>query len=176
MRPDGAAGPEDRGDWPGAGRDGAQPGQRGGFQPGSRDGTGPAASRGPGNRNKLLIIGAGVLAVIAIVAVIVVPKLLGPSDPGCASYSGSALPAYNITIHDINNQAPQATLTKDMTTTISQLNGAIAKAHSASVKSALTGLLAELKTVQSAVGTGSIPITAVNALNSAATAADNACK
>jgi hypothetical protein len=171
MRPDGAIGPEDAGDWPAAGRDGAQPGHRGDVQPGSQD----RASRGSGNRNKLLIIGFGVLAVIAIVALIVVPKLLGPSDPGCASYSSSALPAYNKTIGDINNQAPKATLTKDMSTTISELNDAIAKAQSASVKSALTGLLAELKSVQSAVGAGSIPTTAVNALNAASTTTDNAC-
>jgi hypothetical protein len=175
MRPDGAVGPEDADDWPTVSRDSVQPGQRGGVQPGSQDGAAQAASRGSGKRNKVIIACASVLALVAIVAIFVVPKLLGPSDPGCSSYSGSALPAYNTTIGDINNQAPQATLSKDMTTTISQLDDAIAKAQSASVKSALNGLLAQLKIVQSAVGSGSIPTSAVNALNAASTAADHAC-
>jgi hypothetical protein len=116
-----------------------------------------------------------VLAVVAVAAVFVAPKLLGPSDPGCGAYSSSALPAYNKTIKDLNAQAPQATLTTDMNSTVGELDNAIAKAQGDSVKSALQGLLGELKTVQTAVKSGSVPTTMVNALNAASTKADGAC-
>jgi hypothetical protein len=138
--------------------------------------TAPASGAPHGTRNKALVAGAGVLAVVAIGAVIVTPKLLGPSsDPGCKAYSGSTLTAYNKTIDDLNNQSSQQTLAKDMATTVTDLNGAIAQAHSASVKSALDALLSELKTVQSDVGSGSVPSSTVSALNTASTTADNAC-
>jgi hypothetical protein len=138
--------------------------------------TAPAGGAAHGTRNKALVGGAGLLAVVAIGAVIMTPKLLGSSsDPGCKAYSGSTLTAYNKTIDDLNNQSSQQTLTKDMATTVTDLNGAIAQAHSASVKSALNALLRELKTVQSDVGSGSVPSSTVSALNTASTTADNAC-
>jgi hypothetical protein len=127
------------------------------------------------NRNRALVAGAGVLAVAAVAAVVVAPKLFGPSDPGCTAYSGPALTAYNKTIDDLNAKRSQAVLTKDMSATITSLNGAIAKTQSASVTSALNGLLAELKTVRAGIEAGSVPASTVGALNAAATAADNAC-
>jgi hypothetical protein len=126
-------------------------------------------------RNRALVVGAGVVAAAAVVGVIVVPKLLGPTDPGCKSYAGSTLTAYNKTISDLNAQAKEAPLAEDMATTIADLKGAIAQAQSASVKSALDGLLAELKTVQADIGSGSVPAATVSALNAASTKADNAC-
>ena len=39
----------------------------------------------------------------------IVPKLLGPTDPGCKSYTGTALTAYNNTIDDLIAQASQTT-------------------------------------------------------------------
>jgi hypothetical protein len=138
--------------------------------------TGPAASAPHGTRNKALAVAFGVLAVIAIVAVVETPKVFGSSsDAGCKAYSGSTLTAYNKTIDDLNNQSSQQTLAKDMATTVTDLNGAIAQAHSASVKSALNALLSELKTVQADVGSGSVPSSTVSALNTASTTADNAC-
>ena len=116
------------------------------------------------------------LAVVAVGGVIIAPRLLSPSDPGCKSYSGSAITAYNKTIDDLNAQASQATLSADMTKAIGGLTTAVGKAHSASVQTALSGLLTELKTVESRVGSGSVPTSTVNALNQASTAADNACK
>jgi hypothetical protein len=130
------------------------------------------------NRNKALIAGAGVLAVVAVGGVVVAPRLLGgggSSDPGCKAYAGTAITAYNKTIHDLNAQAAQSVLNADMSATITDLTGAIAQAQSASVKSALTGLLTELKSVQTDVRSGSVPTTTVNALNAASTAADSAC-
>ena len=117
------------------------------------------------------------LAVVAIGGVVVAPKLLGggSSDPGCKSYSGATLTAYNKTIDDLNAQASQAVLASDMSTAITDLNGSIAQAKSTSVKSALNGLLTELKSVDTDVKSGTVPMNTVNALNSASTAADNAC-
>jgi hypothetical protein len=119
--------------------------------------------------------GAGVLALAAIGAVIVVPRLVGPTDPGCKEYSGPAITAYNKTINDLNAQASQATLTADMTVAISSLNTAISKAHSTTVKAALTGLLTDLKGVQADVSKGSVPTKTVDTLNNASNYADQVC-
>ena len=127
-------------------------------------------------RNRALVAVACVLAVVAIAAVIVAPRLMGPSDPGCREYAGPALAAYNKTINDLNAQSSQSTLSADMTVAVSSLTTAIGKAHSATVKTALTGLLNELKSVQADVGSGSVPTKTVGALNSASAAADNACR
>lgn len=116
------------------------------------------------------------LAVVAVGGVIVAPKLLGgSSDPGCKAYSGTAITAYNKTIDDLNAQAKQSVLAADMSASITDLTSAVSQAQSASVKSALNGLLTELKTVQSDVKSGSVPTPTVNALNAASTAADHAC-
>jgi hypothetical protein len=146
----------------------AQPGFVTGQQPGKTEGKTEGKTR-------LLIGGAAAVAVLAVGAVIVTPRLLGPSDPGCKAYTGTALTAYNKTIRDLNAQAPQAKLSGDMTTAIAQLKTAAAKAQSASVKSALGGLRAELMTVQADVQKGSVPPATVSALNAAARTADKAC-
>ena len=133
------------------------------------------AEKPSSNRNKLLVAGAGVLAVVAVGGVFVAPRLLGPSDPGCKAYAGTGVTAYNKTIDDLNAQASQAVLSADMSTAITDLSGAVAQAQSASVKSALNGLLTELKLVKSDVQSGAVPATTVSALNAASTAADKAC-
>jgi hypothetical protein len=149
--------------------------------PGTQDaqGGGHAAPSGKpsSNRSKALIAGAGVLAVVAVGGVVVAPKLLhsGSSDPGCKAYSGTALSAYNKTIDDLNAQASQSVLSGDMSTAITSLNSAISQAQSATVKSALNGLLTQLQSVNTAVKSGSVPTNTVNALNAASTSADSAC-
>jgi hypothetical protein len=148
-----------------------------------RAGGGPAAGGGAADqpakpsstRNKALVAGAGVLAVVAIGGVIIAPRLLSSSDPGCKAYSGTAITAYNKTIDDLNAQASQSVLSADMSAAITDLTSTIGQAQSASVKSALNGLLVQLKTVQSDVKSGSVPTSTVNSLNTASTAADNAC-
>ncbi len=101
-------------------------------------GAGPAASNDAGQpakpsstRNKALVAGAGVLAVVAVGAVIIAPRLLSPSDPGCKSYSGTAITAYNKTIDDLNAQASQSVLSADMSAAITDLTSAIGQAQSA---------------------------------------------
>jgi hypothetical protein len=128
-----------------------------------------------GTRNKVLIAGASVLALLALALVLLTPKLFGSTDPGCKAYAGSTLSAYNKTITDINHNSAAQVLNRDMATTIAGLNNSIAQAQSGSVKSALRSLLAELKTVQADLGSNAVPSTTMNALNNASTAADHAC-
>jgi hypothetical protein len=144
--------------------------------PGGRENANPSAQPSA-KRNKALVAGAGVLALVAVGAVVIAPKLLGggSSDPGCKSYSGATLTAYNKTIDDLNAQASRAVLAADMSAAITDLNGSIALAKSASVTTALNTLLTELKSVDADVKSGTVPMNTVNALNSASTAADNAC-
>ncbi|MCW2897087.1 MAG: hypothetical protein JWO75_6576 [Actinomycetia bacterium] len=150
-------------------------------RPGSADptasGNAEPSARPSSNKNKALVAGAGVLAAVAIGGVIVAPKLIsgGSSDPGCKTYSATALTAYNKTINDLNAQASQSVLAGDMSATITDLNTAISQAQGASVKSALNGLLTELKSVKTDVQSGSVPTTTVTALNAASTTADGAC-
>jgi hypothetical protein len=158
---------------PGAGLPGIR--RAGGGNP-SASGNADQPVKPSSTRNKALVAGAGVLAVVAVGGVIIAPKLLGgSSDPGCKAYSGSAITAYNKTIDDLNAQASQSVLSADMSTAITDLTSAVAQAQSASVKSALTGLLTQLKSVQTDVHSGSVPTNTVNSLNVASTKADNAC-
>jgi hypothetical protein len=116
-----------------------------------------------------------VAAVVAAGGVVLAPRLFGPSDPGCKAYRGTALAAYNQTITDLNAQASQAKLTNDMSIAIVDLRTAAAQAQSASAKPALDGLLTKLVTVRADVRNGSVPASAVSALNTAASTADSAC-
>jgi len=125
-----------------------------------------------------VLIGGTVVAIAVLAAggVIAGPKLFkGSTDPGCTAYTSTALSAYNQAIGDLNDRATQARLTSDMPPAISDLTAAADQAKSASVRSALDGLLAELKTVSGDVSKGSVPIATVQALNSAASSADHAC-
>lgn len=143
---------------------------------GTADPAGKPSSKPSSNRNKALVAGAGVLALVAVGGVVVAPKLLGgSSDPGCKAYSGSALTAYNKTIDDLNGQASQSVLSADMSAATTDLSDAISQAQSASVKSALNGLLTQLNSVKTDVQSGSVPTNTVNDLNAASTTADNAC-
>jgi hypothetical protein len=128
-----------------------------------------------GGKSRLLIGGVVAVVVVAGGAVLAVPKLHGSSDPGCVSYTGTALTAYNQTISDLNSQASQSQLTSDMTTAIADLTTAADLAKSATVKSALEGLRSQLSTVRADVRAGSVPTQTVTALNNASRAADNAC-
>jgi hypothetical protein len=123
----------------------------------------------------VLVAGAGVLAVASVGAVIVAPRLLGPSDPGCKAYSGATLTAYNKAISDLNGRASTSVLSPDMAAAVTGLTSAVGQAKSASVKAALEGLLSDLKAVQSDIAAGTVPTSAVTALNAASVKADQAC-
>jgi hypothetical protein len=122
-----------------------------------------------------LLIGAVVVVVVAGGAALAVPKLLSPSDPGCRSYAGTAIDAYDQAISDLNTHAPQSKLTGDITTAIADLTAAADQAKSVAVKSALANLTTELNTVREDAQKGPVSAQTVAALNNAANAADNAC-
>jgi hypothetical protein len=136
----------------------------------------PARQPSP-SRSKALVAGASVLAVVAVGGVIAAPKLFGggSSDPGCQAYSSTALTAYNKAIDALNAQASQSALAADMSAATTDLTNAAGQARSATVKSALTGLLTELQTVNASIKSGSVPASTVDALNAASARADNAC-
>ncbi|MGH3278898.1 MAG: hypothetical protein ACRDNW_07155 [Trebonia sp.] len=139
---------------------------------------GPANVRQPSpTRNKALVAGAGVLAVLAVGGVIAAPRLLGggSTDPGCTAYSGATLTAYNKAITDLNAQASQSVLSTDMSAAITGLTNAVGQSKSASVKSALSGLLTEVQAVNTGIRSGSVSASTVAALNAASAKADNAC-
>jgi hypothetical protein len=161
--------PAPRGQWA-ASEPGPQPGAAG---PNTAMGAPPGNKRG---RKAPVLIGVGaVVVVLGIGAAVVGPRLLRHTDPGCTAYTANALPAYNQTITDLNHQASQATLSSDLTTAIAQLSAATGQAQDATAKSALQGLLTQLTQVQADVQKGSVPSTTVSQLNTAASAADNAC-
>lgn len=116
------------------------------------------------------------LAILAIVGVIMAPRWFGgSSDPGCKAYTGTALPAYNKAIDDLNGHASQSTLSAEIAQAVSSLRTAVGEASGTTAKSALSKLLTDLKTVQADVRSGSVPTKTVQALNNASTAADHAC-
>jgi hypothetical protein len=124
----------------------------------------------------VLIGGAVAIVVIALAGVFLGIKLnSGPSDPGCKAYANTALGAYNNAVEVLNSQASQSKLGADLTTAVNDLTSAAGQAQSASAKSALAGLLAELKTVQTDVASGSVPSSVVTALNADSATADNVC-
>ena len=136
---------------------------------------GHAAASPSKNRNRALVAGAGVLCVVAIGGVILAPQMFKTPDPGCTAYTGPTLTAYDKTIQDLNTQASQSRVSADMSAAVTQLTQAVAEAHGTAVKSALNGLLSELRTVQADVAAGEVPASTVNALNAASTTADHAC-
>jgi hypothetical protein len=117
-----------------------------------------------------------VLVVIALAAVFVVVRQHGgSSDPGCHAYANTALPAYNKAVGVLNTQAAQAAVSGELSTAVTDLTSATRQAQSGSAKSALGTMLTQLKTVQTYVAGGSVPASAVKALNSASSAADTVC-
>jgi len=123
----------------------------------------------------MLIGAAAVIVVIGAGAAVAVPRYFKHTDPGCSAYSSTALPAYNHAITDLNAQASQAKLNGDISTAITQLTAAVNQAQSATVKTALQGLVTELTQIQADVKRGAVPASTVTALNAASAAADNAC-
>jgi hypothetical protein len=147
-------------------------------QPGAGHDKAPAvpAQRRRGRKAPVLIGVGAVVVLLGIGAAVAVPRFLQHTDPGCTAYRTSALPAYNQTITDLNAKAPsQATLANDLTTAIAQLSTAAGQAQSATVKSALQGLLTQLTQVQTDLRKGSVPAATVTQLNTAADSADSAC-
>jgi hypothetical protein len=141
-----------------------------GWQPGKPEAAAKKSRKVP------VIIGVGVLIVaLGAGGAVAAPKFLKHPDPGCTAYTSNALPAYNHAITDLNAQAAQPTLESDVAAAISQLQTAAGQASSPQVKTALQALLTKLQEVQADVKAGAVPKDTVSSLNTASSAADNAC-
>jgi hypothetical protein len=148
------------------------------FHPQARAAIGSSAASKPRwwRRKRVLIGGAVAIVVIALAGVFLGVRMLGgPSDPGCKAYANTALGPYNNAIEVLNSQSSQNKLGADLTTAVTDLTSAAGQARSASARSALAALLAELKTVQKDVASGSVPSSVVTALNADSATADNVC-
>lgn len=134
------------------------------------------ARRIPGSVTRILVGGAVVIVIGAGIG-IGYSALRGSKgdDPGCKAYTATALPAYNQTVKDLDARAQQATLTTDLTTAANDLASAAGQAKSGLVQSALSGLRTQVTAMNQDVKKGSIPSSAVTALNNASAAADSAC-
>jgi hypothetical protein len=104
-----------------------------------------------------------------------VPKVLKASDPGCTYFKGTALPAYNQMIGNLDHQKLTPASGTQVRAVAAELAVAQGKSKSASVQSALHSLITQLGTIQNDASKGSLPPSATTALNSAASSLDSAC-
>lgn len=137
----------------------------------------PADAGKSAKNRKVVIAGAGALVVVAIGAVLVVPKLSGggSSDPGCTAYAGATLTAYDKVIGGLNAHASRTSLESDIAATTTDLTAAASQAKQQTVHSAMEALLTQLGTLKVNVEADSVPASTITALNAAATTADSAC-
>ena len=120
--------------------------------------------------------GIGSALAWAGLAVFLVPHLVRAADPGCTSYKGPGLTAYDKVIADFNAAGPRTGLIHDLRVSVSTFRAAAARSADPAAARALTSLAADLRTVTSDVQARmSVPATQLRALNTAATRADRAC-
>jgi len=105
----------------------------------------------------------------------VTPHLIKAVDPGCSSFKGTTMTAYDKVIGDLNASASQSTLVPDINTAIADLDSATAMSRNAAARTALTNLAAQLSTVRADVANGAVTGSDMTALNADGNAADNAC-
>jgi hypothetical protein len=103
------------------------------------------------------------------------PHLIKAVDPGCSSFKGTTMTAYDKVIGDLNSGAAQSTLVPDINTAIADLDSAAAMSKNAAAKTALTNLAAQLSTVRASVAKGTVSDSDMTALNADGSAADSAC-
>jgi hypothetical protein len=114
------------------------------------------------------LVWAGLLAYVT-------PHLMKAVDPGCSSFKGTTMTAYDKVIGDLNADAAQSTLVPDIKTAIANLESAAAMSKSEAAKTALTNLAAQLSTVRAGAAKGTVTGSDITALNADGSAADTAC-
>jgi hypothetical protein len=121
------------------------------------------------------LAGIALAAAWAAAAAFMLPHLIRAADPGCASYKGQALTAYNKVIADFGGHTP-ASLAPDLSRAITALDGAAGRSRDPGTSRDLSRLTAQLRTVLSDVQAGRVvPDSALGALNADATHTDSAC-
>lgn len=121
-------------------------------------------------------LGIAFAAVWAGLGGYLVPHLVLASDPGCASYKGPALDAYNKVIADFEGRPPRQAMITDISRAVTALDTAAVRSHSASAARDLSQVTAQLKIVLGDIRSGdAVPQSALNALNGAASRTDTDC-
>lgn len=132
-----------------------------------------ARSRGAGVLRCWL--GLALAAAWAAAGGFLIPHLIQASDPGCTSYKGPALTAYNKVIDDLSRRSPR-TVTGDVTRAITALDTAAGRSHSPLASRDLAHLAAQLRIVRTDIQAGqAVPDSALSALNRAASDSDSDC-
>ncbi len=133
-----------------------------------------AAERGSGRVRSWLGIGLSLLWAVA--GLYLVPHLARAADPGCASYKGTALTAYNRVISDFGGSHAAPKLTADVSRAVSALEAAADQSRNPATTRALSDLTQDLRTVLGELrGGGVVPAPAIQALNRDAARTDAAC-
>lgn len=132
---------------------------------------------GPGAPGKLRSwLGIGFALGWAAVAGFLVPHLVQAADPGCVTYKGAALVAYQKVIDDFSEGSDDATTARDLGTAIHQLDGAAAESQSRAASHSFADVSAQLQTVRSDVQARTpVPRAVLQTLNRDSALADGAC-
>jgi hypothetical protein len=132
---------------------------------------------GPGAPGKLRSwLGIGFALGWAAVAGFLVPHLVRAADPGCVTYKGPALVAYQKVIEDFSEGTDDATTARDLVLAIHQLDGAAAESQNQAASRSFAGVSAQLQTVLSDVRARTpVPHTVLQTLNHDSALADDAC-
>ncbi len=120
-------------------------------------------------------LGIALAAAWAAAGGFLIPHLIQASDPGCTSYKGPALTAYNKVIDDFSGRSPH-TGTSDVSRAIAALDTAAARSRSRLASRDLSHLAAQLRIVRTDIQAGqAVPDSVLRALNRAASDTDSDC-
>ena len=132
---------------------------------------------GPGAPGKLRSwLGIGFALGWAAVAGFLVPHLVRAADPGCVTYKGPALVAYQKVIDDFRDGSDDAITARDLGTAIHELDGAAAESQNQAASRSFAEVSAQLQTVLSSVQARTpVPRAVLQTLNHDSALADEAC-
>lgn len=131
--------------------------------------------------------GIGLSVIWAVAGLYLLPHLIRAADPGCTTYKGPALSAYNRAIVDLEGTSQTALavvaagtgsdkIARDLAHTITVLNLAAARSRSGAASWDISRLTMQLQTVLADIQNGSVvPDSAMASLNRDSAAADAAC-
>jgi hypothetical protein len=132
-------------------------------------------------------VGIGLSVIWAAAGLYLLPHLIRAADPGCTTYKGPALTAYNRGIVDLEGTSQTVLagvaagggsdkIARDLAHTITVLNLAAAHSRSAAAARDISRLTMQLQTVLADIQNGGVvPDSALASLNRDAAAADAAC-
>src|SRR6266851_811045 len=121
-------------------------------------------------------LGIGFALGWAAVAGFLAPHLVQAADPGCVTYKGPALVAYQKVIDDFRDGSDDAITARDLGTAIHELDGAAAESQNQAASRSFAAVSAQLQTVLSDVQARTpVPRAVLQTLNHDSALADEAC-